>query len=342
MIFEQGLAALAQKTALTAGASGSLFSPAWRSAEQGEAMRGCATREPSLSRPSGHILPDGEKRETAAPALETVILDGNPRLALTATPTKPGPLVLFLHGIGGGRSNWQPQLRVAAQYGRAAALDLRGYGESGLGPAQSTIDDYCADILRVAGSLGADRLVLCGLSYGAWIATSFAMRYVERLAGLVLSGGCTGMSEASMEEREAFRQSREVPLTQGKTPADFAPAVVNVLAGPDAGEDVRHKLFASMAAIPAATYRDALHCFTHPTERFEFSKLTMPVLIMTGEHDRLASPAEIRSVAARIAETARRAYVRFEVIGGAGHVCNVERPKAYNAVLGQFLSEIAP
>jgi pimeloyl-ACP methyl ester carboxylesterase len=54
-----------------------------------------------------------------------------------------------------------------------------------------------------------------------------------------------------------------------------------------------------MAAIPAATYRDALVCFTNPLERFDFSRLTMPVLMMTGEHDRLAPPP--KSAASRAA-----------------------------------------
>jgi pimeloyl-ACP methyl ester carboxylesterase len=272
--------------------------------------------------------------------LETVFLDGEPKLALTVTPQRPGPLVLFLHGIGGGRTNWLAQLRAVAPAARAAALDLRGYGESGRGAAQSTIEDYCSDILRVADALGAARLVLCGLSYGSWIATSFAMRHPERLAGLVLSGGCTGMSEAGIAEREAFQAAREVPLNAGRTPADFAPAVVDVLAGPDAGEAVRQALFASMAAIPAATYRDALHCFTHPPESFDFSRLAMPVLMMTGRHDRLASPDEIRGVAGRIVAAAPSAFVRFEVIEDAGHVCNVEQPEAYNRVLFAFVSEV--
>jgi pimeloyl-ACP methyl ester carboxylesterase len=275
-------------------------------------------------------------------ATVSILIDGNPPLALTVASPEPGPLILFLHGIGGSRMNWLPQLAAVAPSAHAAALDLRGYGESTLGSSQSTVDDYCADILRIMETLGAGRLILCGLSYGSWIATSFAMRHPDRLAGLVLSGGCTGMSEAGVEERDAFRQAREVPLNQGKTPADFAPAVVNVLAGPDAGDDVRQQLLDSMAAIPAATYRDALNCFTRPSERFDFSKLTMPVLMMTGEHDRLAPPAEIRGIANRIAETAPNAYVRFEIIAAAGHVCNVERPDAYNAVLTEFLSEVIP
>ncbi len=251
-----------------------------------------------------------------------------------------GRLCLFLHGIGGGRSNWEDQLRVVGGVVRAAALDLRGYGDSSLGPRQSTVDDYCADILRVAERLGAKRLVLVGLSYGSWIATSFAMRHPEMLDALVLSGGCTGMSEAGPDEREAFRVSREVPLNAGQTPADFAPAVVKVLAGPSASAEIRQRLFDSMAAIPAATYRDALTCFTNPLERFDFSRLTMPVLLMTGEHDRLAPPAEIRGIAGRIWDMAPRPDVRFEVIAGAGHVCNVEAPAAYNRPLLDLLERL--
>ncbi len=158
--------------------------------------------------------------------------------------------------------------------------------------------------------------------------------------GLVLSGGCTGMSEAGPDEREAFRVSREVPLNAGQVPADFASAVVKVLAGPDASETTRKTLFDSMAAIPAATYRDALTCFTNPLERFDFARLTMPVLMMTGEHDRLAPPSEIRAVAGRIWDAAPRPDVRFEVIEGAGHVCNVERPDLYNRHLLTFLGRL--
>lgn len=284
--------------------------------------------------------------ETQAPlptamSIETRLFDSLPRLALSVTPTKPGPLVLFLHGIGGGRLNWAAQLRAVGSVAQAAALDLRGYGQSTLGPHQSTVDDCCADILRVRQVLGAEKLVLVGLSYGSWIATSFAMHHPELLAGLVLSGGCTGMSEAGPEERAAFRVSREVPLNAGQVPADFAPSVVKVLAGPNAPDDVRQALLESMAAIPASTYRDALMCFTNPLERFDFSRLSMPVLMMTGEFDRLAPPSEIRGVAGRILDSAPLPDVRFEVIKGAGHVCNVEAPDVYNRHLLDFLAKVA-
>lgn len=273
--------------------------------------------------------------------IASLFLDDLPRLALSVTPDRgETTLALFLHGIGGNRGSWQAQLAALPPGIRGAALDLRGYGDSTLGPRPSQVEDYCADILRVAAALGARQLVLVGLSYGSWIATSFAMRYPGRLAGLVLSGGCTGMSEAGPDEREAFRISREVPLNAGQTPADFAPAVVQALAGPGASGAVRQVLHDSMAAIPAATYRDALNCFTNPLERFDFVRLSMPILMMTGAHDRLAPPEEIRAVAGRIWDQAPRPDVTFEVIAGAGHVCNLECPEIYNAHLATFLGRL--
>ncbi|MFN3645793.1 MAG: alpha/beta fold hydrolase [Gemmobacter sp.] len=275
-----------------------------------------------------------------AAAIETRLLEGTPRLALSVAG-EGGPLVVFLHGIGGGRRNWHRQLQALAPHARAVALDLRGYGDSTLGFGPSTVDGYCDDILRVAAAFGADRFVLAGLSYGAWIATSFAMRHPGRLMGLVLSGGCTGMSEAGPEEREAFRLSREVPLDAGQRPADFAPAVVGLLAGPGADHAIRAELLASMAAIPAETYRDAIRCFTNPLERFDFSRIAMPCLLMTGEHDRLAPPAEIRAVAGRILDASPEPDVRFEVIAGAGHLCNIEGPAGYDRHLIPFVQRVA-
>ena len=102
----------------------------------------------------------------------------------------------------------------------------------------------------------------------------------------------------------------------------------------------REKLRASMAAILARTYADALQLFTNPSERFDFSRITCPVLLMTGAHDKLAPPAEIAGVAKRIWQNAPQSDVRFEVIEGAGHVCNLEQPERYNACLAAFLKRI--
>lgn len=272
---------------------------------------------------------------------QTITITGTPNLAVTASAAKPGPLVIFLHGIGGNKGNWENQIAAASLYFQAVAIDLRGYGGSSLSAAQSTVDDYCNDILRVMAQFEKSQVIVCGLSLGSWIATSFAMRHPEKLSGLILSGGCTGMSEAPVAEREAFLMARQKPLDEGQSPRDFAGQVVNVIAGPNASAEIRETLRASMAAIAAQAYRDALNCFANPQERFDFSRIACPVLMMTGEHDRLASPAEIRGVATRIHDASEQPDVQFEMINEAGHLCNIENPALYNAHLTRFLRRLA-
>ena len=301
-----------------------------------------ALSKPTKGKPSA---PPKLQADPVAPTTHQI--DGVPSLGLRLGPVwedDSDTLVLCLHGIGGNATNWDAQLSALGSHYRVAALDLRGYGSSSLGREPTQVDDYCEDILHVMKKLGASRLVLVGLSFGSWIATSFAMRYSDKLAGLVLAGGCTGMSEADPRERESFRVSREIPLDAGQTPSDFAPAVVEIIAGPEATTSQRAELLASMATIPAETYRDALLCFTNPLEKFDFAKIDCPVLMMTGEHDKLAPPSEIRRVSERILEegavVGRRADVQFEIVKGAGHVCNLEAPHQTNALMHRFLSRL--
>lgn len=274
-------------------------------------------------------------------------ISGNPTLSYLADEDTSGDtstLILFLHGIGGNAENWRPQLAEFGANYRVAAWNMRGYGDSTLGFSQTQMEDYCDDILNFAKTFNCEKLVLVGLSMGSWIATSFAMRHSDKLSGLVLAGGCTGMSEAPPRERENFRVSREVPLSQGQKPADFAQAVVDVIMAPDATQEARDLMIQSMTAISVGAYRDALVCFCNPLETFDFTKITGPVMMVTGEFDPLAAPEEIQRVSERIFDAGKNSRgisdVRYEVIPGAGHVCNLERPEYFNDLLNRFLHRL--
>ena len=60
--------------------------------------------------------------------METVLVGPAPRIAVDVHGI--GPLVLFLHGIGGRRQNWDAQLAFFSRHYKAAAWDARGYGDS--------------------------------------------------------------------------------------------------------------------------------------------------------------------------------------------------------------------
>ena len=281
--------------------------------------------------------------KTEPAKIQKKIILSKPKIGISVSPSgvsQSEVICIFLHGIGGNRRNWDSQLKALGFVVPCVSIDLRGYGDSQLGSNQSDILSYCQDILEVMKEFKAKKIILCGLSYGSWIAASFAMRHGDLLIGLVLSGGCTGMSEAGLTEREAFRNSREVPLDQGKEPKDFAKDVVDIIAGPNSSLLNRDILLQSMYQISAKTYRDALRCFTNPTEKLDFSKICCPVLLMTGEYDKLAPPNEIRAVSNRMHADNIRPDIQFEVLAEAGHVCNLEAGDDFNKLVIKFMNQV--
>ncbi|MBX6330865.1 MAG: alpha/beta hydrolase, partial [Gemmatimonadaceae bacterium] len=65
------------------------------------------------------------------------------------------------------------------------------------------------------------------------------------------------------------------------------------------------------------------------------STIDVPTLIIAGEEDVLAPLRDAEAMHRAIAGS------RLEVIPGAGHVSNIERPAAFNAVVSGFASAVA-
>ena len=268
---------------------------------------------------------------------EMITAEGEPTLAVDVAGA--GELMLFLHGIGGNRTNWHAQLEELSLKFQTAALDFRGYGASALSTstgsfgagtvaepveAKVTVEDNLNDMLRVMAHFGAETVHLVGLSYGSWLAACFAQTHPTKIKTLTLCAGSTGMSEASIEERQRFEQLRLKPMEAGQTPAEIAQAVVEALSGPESTAESRQALHDSMAAIPRETYVAALRCFLNPPYKINFEAFDSPTLLIAGEHDKLASPAEMGGIANRIP------HAKLAVIPGAGHLINIEKPKRFN------------
>lgn len=263
--------------------------------------------------------------------VHTQFIDGDPKLAVDVVGA--GELVLFLHGIGGGRSNWRGQLAALAPICRAVALDFRGYGNSDLGDEQPTAANQVEDIRRLMRHFDVERVHLIGLSYGSWIAACFAHLYPEHVASLTCCAGSTGMSEADEDEISRFRELRLVPMEAGQTPADIAEGVVTFISGPQSSDAVRGALLRSMRSISRQTYVAALRCFLDPPFKIEFEQFRFPTQFIAGEHDKLAPPAEMGEVASRVPNA------DCLTIEGVGHLINLEQPRRFNQILCQFIWE---
>ena len=263
--------------------------------------------------------------------IRTDFVEGHPRLAIDHAGT--GPLVLFLHGIGGNRTNWTAQIEATRDSFHAVAWDARGYGDSEDYEGPLDFGDFAKDVIRVLEHFGAPTVHLVGLSMGGRIAMDFHARFPDRVATLVL---CDTMSDfqgsLTPDKRAEFIRLRQAPLKAGKEPHQIADALVDALAGPNADPAARRKLWNSIAALHKESYLKTIESSLTFDRSAEVDHISVPTLLLYGEHDRLTPPAIGQALNKRIAGS------EFFMVPDAGHLSNIEQPDIFNAELLGFLT----
>ncbi len=241
-----------------------------------------------------------------------------------------GPAVVFLHGWTLDLDIWDPQAAALAQELRVIRLDRRGFGLSrGVPDAAADPGDLEAllDRLRVA------RAVLVGMSQGARPAIAFALGHPGRVSGLVLDGapGDAAGLPAGDEEDFSFGEFRRLAQSEGL--AAFRAAwrghpLMRLHAGGAAAEDLLARV---LARYPGRDLQGTAPAPAAAIEAKYLARLSMPVLVINGELDtkrRLLAGDRLCGVLPQVERS---------LVPGAGHLANLDNPRAYNEMIRSFL-----
>ena len=273
---------------------------------------------------------DAVAREGAEPVIRTVLVGSAPRIAVDLAGQ--GEPVLFLHGIGGNRTNWSDNLRDLAADFRVMAWDARGYGGSDDYEGPLHFDDFAADMLGILDHFGIGRLHVVGLSMGAAIAAYFHKQHPERVATLTLCDTDMGFNRYSQEERALFARLRREPLSKGVPPSEIAADVADALIGDPTPAEILARLRESMSLVRPASYIKAFDALVAREDDTDlYTDIRVPLLLVVGALDRVTPPALVREI------HNHAPHADFRVIEAAGHLPNIENPQAFNAVIREFL-----
>lgn len=239
----------------------------------------------------------------------------------------PTPIV-FLHGVGSDKSVWRPQLDHFGRTRRAIAFDYPGYGDSDPAPEGTSREDYAAAIISAMHELGIDRAHVCGLSLGGVVAIAINHSYAERCASLILADSFAVHPEGRAIYERSLRSSSDLRA--------MAEARVDVLLAQPADPAIRSEVVDTMARIAPAAYRIGAEAVWLADQRERAVDIRVPTLVLVGDQD-LITPPELSSELVDLIPDSR-----MEVIRGAGHISNLERPDAFNRAVEDFIAAAAP
>ncbi|UKY54484.1 alpha/beta fold hydrolase [Streptomyces inhibens] len=247
-----------------------------------------------------------------------------------------GPPLVLLHGGFLDHGMWDDQVPFLAPDYRVIAPDARGHGASSNASSPFRHTDDVAALLR---HLGVGPAVLVGLSMGASIAVDTALEHPDLIRALVVSGA--GTSEPEFQDPWVKDIQAEWARTTAAGDAEgFVNAHLLFAAGPHRTlDDVDPNVVRRLWEMAGRTI--AKHTGTEPmqlvpvTETWtRAAKITIPVLAINGGID---SDDHI-GMAERLVHTVTNG--RAATVEVTAHYPNMERPEAFNTILGEFLQTV--
>lgn len=236
--------------------------------------------------------------------------------------------------------NFRPQVEPLVAHGlRVVLWDYRGHGKS-----EAPEDDAAyspelvvEDLRRVLDWGAPDgQAVLGGLSFGGMLSLHGYLAQPERVQALVLIDSGPGFKNPEAQAKWAAQTERTAFFLESRGLAAFVDGkagATTIGRDPDTPQ-ARAARAAIVAQDPIALGRFGKNVSAvAPGVIDDLQRIAVPTLIVVGEEDDpYMRAAEV--MAGKIPGACR------VDVPGAGHICNLEKPDEFNAVLIRFLSQL--
>jgi non-heme chloroperoxidase len=258
-------------------------------------------------------------------------------LHVAETGNENGRPVLFIHGLSQCALAWRKQLR--SQLGndlRLVAMDLRGHGQSERPP--DGYDDsslWADDVHAVVTTLGLERPILCGWSYGGVVIGDYIRRHGElAIGGICLVGAVSRLGESVMPFLGAKFIATLPGLFSDEVEASMT-AIQEFIHLTTRTEPTFDDFCFTLGftSLVSPYVRQALLSRTLNNDDL-FERLSAPVLIAHGLDDEIVLPTMSEHHASLVPH-AKTSYYE-----GTGHAPFLENPGRFNSELLAFSSSL--
>lgn len=242
-----------------------------------------------------------------------------------------GPVVVLLHGYPFNRTLWRDQVVALQPNHRVIVPDLRGHGESAVVHGPSTMELMAGEVAGLLDNLNITQATIGGLSMGGYVALAFYRLFPLRVRSLILAATrAQGDNDEAKRNREVQAIKARQEGMEGIADA-LLPKLLTANTVTKRPEIVKH-LRGMMASTNPEGAAAALEGMAIRQDQISFlSQIVAPTLILVGSEDAITPPADSELMHREIPQS------RLEIIDGAGHVVNLEKPEKFNAAVTNFL-----
>ena len=250
-----------------------------------------------------------------------------------------GEPLLLITGFGISGAVFEPVLDRYAERFSCIVFDNRGSGRSQAPLRPTSMPELAADAAGLLDELGIASAHVYGVSMGGMIAQEVALRFPERVRGLVL--GCTSPG-GPRSVRPTVRELRVVAAAAASAPRSpvdgtLAAVLFSERFRRDEPERARFLLEHFRRHLPAAqgVAAQLLASVFHDTVS-RLDQVQAPTLVLHGERDVMAPLDNARMLAERIPNA------ELAIVPGAGHAYALERPDVSFDLFASWYARHAP
>ena len=241
------------------------------------------------------------------------------------------PPLLLLHGVGANAMHWRFQFAGLSDRFRVIAWNAPGYMLSdNFVKTAPEGEDYANAVVDFLDAAGVGPCDVLANSFGSRVAQCVAWFHPGRIARMVLTGTAIGQRAMTAEARAAVLAAREAQVAAGGY--GFGERVAALLGSDPSAETVALLQHVLRATNPEGFMR-AAHFLASNTYTPDFAaRLTMPLLLIQGEADRVTPLETNAAVLANILP-----HAQLKVLPKIGHLPEVEAWESVNELVRNFL-----
>lgn len=240
--------------------------------------------------------------------------------------------MVFLHGLGGNRHAFDRQLAALGEHFRCVAWDAPGYG--GSEPiTEMTFSSLARCLNNLLEHLDEKPYALVGHSIGGMIMQTWLHSGgIDRVEKVVLAQTSARFGKSGSDFNREFLAGRLAPIEAGQAPGDFARDLIRSMFVDQTRIDDIETAVATMAPLPAATYRQVIECLVTFDEYDALADLSIPALCLAAAGDKTAPAKVMQQMCDAMSDG------QFHCIPEAGHLAYLEDSEGFNAALQAFLT----